>query len=265
MFVLSDGDARADLEGVTLVDEPADADVIVLGRRVGRLHLRDDQRGVPAADGRRARWSRCTATCSGGRPTASSSMRARTSIGLEAAAGARGGRLRQAGAPRTSRRRCRCSGSRPNAPRWSGDDVVNDVDGARAAGLHRHPRAHGEVPARRPRTRRRPTTWSIRSPTCPPSWGWLARLRAAMPKVHEAIGFVVVAVFTVGWIWGGGALILKRDPGERFWTWITVEQVLAGGQAAIGVLLLVARLPARHVAPLRLRVRAARASSGSRT
>ena len=60
-----------------------------------------------------------------------------------------------------------------------------------------------------------------------------------MPKVHEAIGFGVVAVFTVGWIWGGGALILKRDPGERFWMWITVEQVLAGGQAAIGVLLLV--------------------------
>jgi hypothetical protein len=60
-----------------------------------------------------------------------------------------------------------------------------------------------------------------------------------MPKVHEAIGFVVVAVFTVGWIWGAGALILKRDPGERYWTWITVEQVLAGGQAAIGVLLLV--------------------------
>ena len=48
-----------------------------------------------------------------------------------------------------------------------------------------------------------------------------------MPKVHEAIGFVVVAVFTVGWLWGGGALVLKRDPGERFWTWITVEQILA--------------------------------------
>ena len=60
-----------------------------------------------------------------------------------------------------------------------------------------------------------------------------------MPKVHEAIGFVVVAVFTVGWLWGGAALVLKRDPGERFWTWITVEQVLAGAQAAIGLILLV--------------------------
>lgn len=59
-----------------------------------------------------------------------------------------------------------------------------------------------------------------------------------MPKVHEAIGFLVVAVFTVGWIGGGGALILKRDPGERFWTWITAEQILAGGQAAIGLILL---------------------------
>ena len=60
-----------------------------------------------------------------------------------------------------------------------------------------------------------------------------------MPKVHEAIGFVVVAVFTVGWIWGGVALVVKKDPGERFWTWITVEQVLAGVQAAIGLILLV--------------------------
>lgn len=60
-----------------------------------------------------------------------------------------------------------------------------------------------------------------------------------MPRFHEAVGFVVAAVFTVGWIWGGVALVMKRDPGERFWTWITVEQVFAGGQAAIGLILLV--------------------------
>ena len=60
-----------------------------------------------------------------------------------------------------------------------------------------------------------------------------------MPKLHETIGFFVLAVFTVGWIWGGGALVLRRDPGERFWTWITTEQIVAGIQAAIGIVLLI--------------------------
>jgi hypothetical protein len=60
-----------------------------------------------------------------------------------------------------------------------------------------------------------------------------------MVGVHEAIGFLVVAVFTIGWVWGVGALVLRRDPGERFWTWITVEQVVAGVQAVIGLLLVV--------------------------
>src|SRR5512132_2583885 len=59
-----------------------------------------------------------------------------------------------------------------------------------------------------------------------------------MVRVHEAIGFLVVAVFTVGWVWGLGALVLRRDPGERFWTWITVEQVVAGVQAVVGLVLL---------------------------
>jgi hypothetical protein len=60
-----------------------------------------------------------------------------------------------------------------------------------------------------------------------------------MPTVHEWIGFLVLTVFTVGWIWGGGALLLRRDPGERFWVWITAEQVIAGVQALVGISLLV--------------------------
>ena len=59
-----------------------------------------------------------------------------------------------------------------------------------------------------------------------------------MRKVHESIGFFVLAVFTVGWVWGVGALILRRDPGERFWTWLTVAQVVAGVQALVGIILL---------------------------
>jgi hypothetical protein len=52
------------------------------------------------------------------------------------------------------------------------------------------------------------------------------------------MGFFVLAVFTVGWVWGVGALILRRDPGERFWTWLTVAQVVAGVQALVGIILL---------------------------
>jgi hypothetical protein len=62
--------------------------------------------------------------------------------------------------------------------------------------------------------------------------------------VHEAIGFVVVGVFSVGWVWGGLAWIRHRPPGDRFWNWLTVAQVVAGVQAVIGiVLLLMGRRP----------------------
>jgi hypothetical protein len=59
-----------------------------------------------------------------------------------------------------------------------------------------------------------------------------------MPVVHEFVGFAVVAVFTVGWVWGLVALIAKRDPGQRFWTWLVVAQVIASVQAVLGLALL---------------------------
>jgi hypothetical protein len=59
-----------------------------------------------------------------------------------------------------------------------------------------------------------------------------------MVQVHRVVGFLVVAVFTVGWVWGLGAAVVRRGPGERFWTWLTVAQVVAGVQALIGVVLL---------------------------
>jgi hypothetical protein len=59
-----------------------------------------------------------------------------------------------------------------------------------------------------------------------------------MTTIHETLAFLVVAVFTVGWAWGIGALVFGKDPGERFWTWITVEQVVAAVQALIGIVLL---------------------------
>ena len=59
-----------------------------------------------------------------------------------------------------------------------------------------------------------------------------------MSQIHELVGYVVVAIFTVGWVWGLVALIRHRDPGERFWIWLAVAQVVAGVQAVIGVILL---------------------------
>ena len=56
-----------------------------------------------------------------------------------------------------------------------------------------------------------------------------------MIEVHKYVGFFVVALFTVGWVWGLGAWIARRDPGERFWVWVTVAQVVVGLQALIGV------------------------------
>ena len=59
-----------------------------------------------------------------------------------------------------------------------------------------------------------------------------------MPQVHEVLGFAVVAIFTVGWVWGLGARIAKRGPGEWFWRWLSVAQVTAGLQAILGIVLL---------------------------
>jgi hypothetical protein len=60
-----------------------------------------------------------------------------------------------------------------------------------------------------------------------------------MSAVHEIVGFVVVTVFATGWVWGLGAAIAKRGPGERYWTWLAVAQIVAGLQAVLGLILLV--------------------------
>ena len=43
-----------------------------------------------------------------------------------------------------------------------------------------------------------------------------------MTSVHLVVGFTVVALFALGWIWGLGAWITKRGPGEGFWRWLAV-------------------------------------------
>jgi hypothetical protein len=58
--------------------------------------------------------------------------------------------------------------------------------------------------------------------------------------LHRVIGFAVVAIFALGWIWGLGAKIARREPGDRYWTWLAVAQVVAGAQALLGTILLIA-------------------------
>jgi hypothetical protein len=57
--------------------------------------------------------------------------------------------------------------------------------------------------------------------------------------LHRVIGFAVVAIFALGWIWGLGAKIARREPGDVYWTWLVVAQVVAVAQAVLGTILLV--------------------------
>ena len=70
-----------------------------------------------------------------------------------------------------------------------------------------------------------------------------------MSALHRVVGFAVVAVFALGWIWGLGAKLARRTPGDRYWTWLSVAQVLAAAQAVLGTILLLAgrRLEAEGV------------------
>lgn len=59
-----------------------------------------------------------------------------------------------------------------------------------------------------------------------------------MSALHRIIGFLVVATFALGWIWGLAAKIARREPGDVYWTWLAVAQVVAGAQALLGTILL---------------------------
>ena len=59
-----------------------------------------------------------------------------------------------------------------------------------------------------------------------------------MSTVHRLLGFLVVGVFAVGWIWGLGAKLARRDPGPLYWRWVSLAQITAGLQAIAGLALL---------------------------
>ena len=60
-----------------------------------------------------------------------------------------------------------------------------------------------------------------------------------MSGLHRVVGFAVVALFALGWIWGLGARLVRRHPGDGYWIWLTAAQVAAGAQALLGTILLV--------------------------
>jgi hypothetical protein len=61
-----------------------------------------------------------------------------------------------------------------------------------------------------------------------------------MSSVHAFAGFALLAIYTVGWVWGAGLLILDRRPNRWFWVWLSVAQVAAVVQALIGLILVLA-------------------------
>jgi HAD superfamily hydrolase (TIGR01458 family) len=134
VFVLSDGDARADLTGIRLVDDPADAEVIVLGGASNDFTY-------AAVNGVFGRLMRGDASL----VAMHRNMFWRTADGFELDAGAYVAGLEAAtdvqavvcGKPAPAYFEAALSVLGVGADRAAmvGDDVINDVDGARAAGL----------------------------------------------------------------------------------------------------------------------------------
>jgi hypothetical protein len=57
-------------------------------------------------------------------------------------------------------------------------------------------------------------------------------------ELHRYIGFVVVGIFSIGWVFGLVLWISKREAGDWFWRWLVAAQVIAVLQAIVGVVLL---------------------------
>jgi hypothetical protein len=60
--------------------------------------------------------------------------------------------------------------------------------------------------------------------------------------IHRYVGYVVVGLFSVGWLFGLALWATRRRAGDWFWRWLVAAQVIAIVQALIGVgLLLIGR------------------------
>jgi hypothetical protein len=57
-------------------------------------------------------------------------------------------------------------------------------------------------------------------------------------ELHRVIGFLVVGIFSIGWLFGFVLWVSRRPAGDWFWRWLTAAQVVALVQALGGVALL---------------------------
>lgn len=60
-----------------------------------------------------------------------------------------------------------------------------------------------------------------------------------MSELHRYVGYVVVGVFSIGWLFGLGLWVARREAGDLFWRWLVAAQVVVLGQALVGAALLV--------------------------
>lgn len=57
-----------------------------------------------------------------------------------------------------------------------------------------------------------------------------------MTDVHRYVGFAVVALFSIGWLFGLALWIARRQAGDWFWRWLSAAQVVVAIQAVIGTI-----------------------------
>jgi hypothetical protein len=57
-------------------------------------------------------------------------------------------------------------------------------------------------------------------------------------ELHRYVGFAVVGVFSIGWLFGLVLWVTRRPAGDWFWRWLVAAQVLAIVQALAGIVLL---------------------------
>jgi hypothetical protein len=58
-------------------------------------------------------------------------------------------------------------------------------------------------------------------------------------ELHRVVGFAVVGVFSIGWLFGLALWVWRRPAGDWFWRWLVSAQLLAIAQALAGIVLLI--------------------------
>jgi len=59
-----------------------------------------------------------------------------------------------------------------------------------------------------------------------------------MSDVHRLAGYLVVGIFSIGWLFGLALWISRKQAGDWFWRWLVAAQVVAIIEALVGAVLL---------------------------